>query len=318
MLYETIYNNIISKRILCVPNSYTETHHIVPKSFGGSNDQSNLVKLTAREHYLAHYLLLKMQRKGTKKYISALKAFFMMQCNSSGNRYVSSRKFEHLRQEFSKIQSMLCKGFKNSSFGTIWICNPNLGVNIKLKKGSVVPDGFVLGKNKVQKVCPICKQIFICRRNVNICSKECGSKYKKLHAHYKLNWNIANDIRTNVKYKVMTPSQIADIFGVSRVNILNILTNKIYSMSKEYMDCVNSIEKENLQAKNVYSKKKKKISIPRKRGVNSKSSKINIESLNEIREAQKNYYRGQDIVLAKKYNVGKDVIGRIRRMERYN
>lgn len=34
-----------------------ETHHIIPRSYGGSNDRSNLVKLTVYEHILAHYYL---------------------------------------------------------------------------------------------------------------------------------------------------------------------------------------------------------------------------------------------------------------------
>jgi hypothetical protein len=37
----------------------TEKHHIVPRSLGGSNDESNIVRLTYREHFLAHLLLTK-------------------------------------------------------------------------------------------------------------------------------------------------------------------------------------------------------------------------------------------------------------------
>lgn len=39
---------------------YTENHHIVPKSLGGTNDKSNLILLTAREHFLCHLLLCRM------------------------------------------------------------------------------------------------------------------------------------------------------------------------------------------------------------------------------------------------------------------
>lgn len=39
---------------------YFETHHIVPKSLGGTDDKNNLVNLTAREHYIAHLLLVKI------------------------------------------------------------------------------------------------------------------------------------------------------------------------------------------------------------------------------------------------------------------
>jgi hypothetical protein len=36
-----------------------ETHHIVPRSLGGTNGKDNLVHLTYREHFLAHWLLTK-------------------------------------------------------------------------------------------------------------------------------------------------------------------------------------------------------------------------------------------------------------------
>ena len=39
---------------------YKETHHILPRAFGGSDDPDNLVDLTYREHFLAHWLLTKL------------------------------------------------------------------------------------------------------------------------------------------------------------------------------------------------------------------------------------------------------------------
>lgn len=36
-----------------------ERHHVVPRSLGGTNESSNLTKLTYREHFLAHWLLAK-------------------------------------------------------------------------------------------------------------------------------------------------------------------------------------------------------------------------------------------------------------------
>lgn len=59
--YTKWYFNIIAKASLQVnDNIYREKHHIVPKSIGGSNDESNLVKLTPKEHYVCHLLLTKM------------------------------------------------------------------------------------------------------------------------------------------------------------------------------------------------------------------------------------------------------------------
>ena len=58
--YTKWYFNIISNAQNRDISGYTEKHHIIPKSLGGSNKQHNLVKLTAREHFICHWLLTKM------------------------------------------------------------------------------------------------------------------------------------------------------------------------------------------------------------------------------------------------------------------
>ena len=60
--YTKCYYNIIDlAKSRSLPNEiYTERHHIIPRSLGGSNDPTNLVKLTAREHFICHLLLPKM------------------------------------------------------------------------------------------------------------------------------------------------------------------------------------------------------------------------------------------------------------------
>jgi hypothetical protein len=61
MDYKKIYDSLIKMAVDRKKfDGYSETHHIVPKCLGGSNSKSNLVKLTAREHFLAHYLLAKI------------------------------------------------------------------------------------------------------------------------------------------------------------------------------------------------------------------------------------------------------------------
>lgn len=61
MNYEIVYEKLIEKaRKRNKINEYFEIHHIIPLSMGGSNDESNLVKLTLREHYFAHELLVEM------------------------------------------------------------------------------------------------------------------------------------------------------------------------------------------------------------------------------------------------------------------
>jgi len=74
--YTKCYNNIIAKASSRKLDGYTEKHHIVPKCMGGSNDISNLVILTAKEHFICHLLLTKMLA-GTLRY-KMVKASIMM------------------------------------------------------------------------------------------------------------------------------------------------------------------------------------------------------------------------------------------------
>jgi hypothetical protein len=145
MNYRKIYNQIIDKRQNEKYNGYTETHHIIPKSLGGTDNPMNLVKLSAREHYICHYLLMKIYKPGTANGNKMIKAFIMMLYCKSGNqcRYVSSRKYELLRYQFSKIQSELQSGKKNSQYGSIWISNIALRETKKVKKTDIIPDGWI-------------------------------------------------------------------------------------------------------------------------------------------------------------------------------
>jgi hypothetical protein len=60
--YRTWYRSIIHEVFSRSKEDgiYYEKHHIIPKSLGGSNKKPNLVLLTAREHFLCHWLLTKM------------------------------------------------------------------------------------------------------------------------------------------------------------------------------------------------------------------------------------------------------------------
>ena len=54
MHYSALIDNAKARESV---NCYMEKHHIIPKCMGGTDDKSNLVKLTAREHFVAHQLL---------------------------------------------------------------------------------------------------------------------------------------------------------------------------------------------------------------------------------------------------------------------
>lgn len=59
--YRKWYENIIenARGRITSSGAYFENHHIIPKSLGGDDGKENLVKLTAREHFLCHLLLTK-------------------------------------------------------------------------------------------------------------------------------------------------------------------------------------------------------------------------------------------------------------------
>lgn len=64
MNYTKIYTDLIisRKNRILEEHEYYETHHILPLSMGGKNNEDNLVKLTLREHLLSHWLLWRIHR----------------------------------------------------------------------------------------------------------------------------------------------------------------------------------------------------------------------------------------------------------------
>jgi hypothetical protein len=115
-IYKKRYENFInsrSKRII-PEGAYTEKHHILPKSLGGSNLSDNIIELTAREHFIAHWLLWKI-------YGGSMIYAFNQMIGRSGNKIKSSRVYSALREDFSKKHSetmkKINKGENHPMFG---------------------------------------------------------------------------------------------------------------------------------------------------------------------------------------------------------
>lgn len=94
--YTNWYNLLIESRKnrICNNSEYYETHHILPKCMGGANTLDNLVKLTAREHYIAHLLLTEMCMHEThqRKMKYALQRMMGNSSNWSNGQYEIARK----------------------------------------------------------------------------------------------------------------------------------------------------------------------------------------------------------------------------------
>ena len=117
---------------------YTEKHHIIPRCLGGSDDTSNLVSLSARKHFLCHYLLIKMVPIKSPEFWKLIKAFNMM--NSAGDnheRYWNSHLYEKHKKLFAESMSILQQGKNNSQYGTVWIYCPMTLVSRKIPKHEI-------------------------------------------------------------------------------------------------------------------------------------------------------------------------------------
>lgn len=103
MNYQIHYDRLIERAKNRVLSGYVEVHHIVPKCMGGNNDKSNLVALTAEEHFVAHQLLHKIYPN-----VRGLKfALVNMTGNPHGKR--SNKLYAWIRRAISLESSKLMK-----------------------------------------------------------------------------------------------------------------------------------------------------------------------------------------------------------------
>lgn len=105
--YFNFYNKFINNCKLAKRKSeYYEFHHIFPLSMGGENTSNNIIKLTPREHYIAHWILAKTY--GEKMWY----AFWMMNNDTRNKhyRYKNSRGYEIAKINHRKNISKTMKG----------------------------------------------------------------------------------------------------------------------------------------------------------------------------------------------------------------
>ena len=113
MNYQKIYNQLIERgKVRNFTNrkvQYFEKHHIIPHCLGGSDDDSNLVNLTAREHFLAHWLLHRIYPDNYKLACAFLKCAFGH--SKQRNFIPSSRSYEEAKlvlYQKNKIECTHC------------------------------------------------------------------------------------------------------------------------------------------------------------------------------------------------------------------
>jgi hypothetical protein len=142
MNYQKIYDSLVNYRLqnpAKLEFDYTENHHIIPRSLDKSleKDKSNIVNLSAREHFIAHALLVKIYKQnGDKdKWYRMMCAFDAMSklygsIRNPELRYKNksnSKLYEIWKAELSKyIKESGCRTGKNSSMhGKTFYYNPD-------------------------------------------------------------------------------------------------------------------------------------------------------------------------------------------------
>ena len=110
--YTNLYTILTDRARNRVVEEYTERHHVIPQSLGGPDSKENLVDLTAREHFICHWLLIKMTAGEARS-----KMIYALQGMKAENRYqkryssaVTARVYERYRIEHAQVHSERMKG----------------------------------------------------------------------------------------------------------------------------------------------------------------------------------------------------------------
>jgi hypothetical protein len=193
--YSKWYSELIANaqnRVL-PSGTYTEKHHIIPKSWLGPDTEENIVKLTAREHYIAHALLWKFNVP-KKHHIQMMHAFDSMTKMKYGRRHykINSRIFESLKLEH--IAHMKTKtGNKNPNFGKPML--PHVKERLKeanLQKYKQRQAGMFVGPIKPSNTFTFRGIIY---RGISEASRQTGIPPGKMKLQIKY-WGLNPDIET--------------------------------------------------------------------------------------------------------------------------
>ena len=164
---------------------YFEGHHIIPKCKGGGGNSnrpknnSNIVLLTAREHFLAHWLLWRIYKDRQM----SLAFHKMMSSTNKTNRIISSRGYEEAREAFrltnignkfslgktkviseeqKKKQSEKMKGRNMGDLNPSKRLEVRQKISKKLKGVKKTEEHIkkIIENSKIKKECPHCKDFF--------------------------------------------------------------------------------------------------------------------------------------------------------------
>ena len=100
--YTSWYFSIILNAQSRHPSGYIERHHIIPKSLGGSDKTDNLVKLTAKEHFICHRLLPRMTTGNDRRKMIFAQNMMLCKTPKQNRHLVNARTYKSIKEQFNK------------------------------------------------------------------------------------------------------------------------------------------------------------------------------------------------------------------------
>lgn len=106
MNYKLVYEHLVKRGQLreVTDKQYYERHHIIPRCMGGCDDEENIVALTAREHFIAHKLLVKIHPN-----VGGLWAAIRFMNDISKDYNLTSKQYQIVREKYSEYRKVPTK-----------------------------------------------------------------------------------------------------------------------------------------------------------------------------------------------------------------
>lgn len=215
MNYKLIYDKIVERgknRILI--DECVESHHIIPKCLGGSDNPENLVDLKPEEHYVCHQLLVKIHPDNRKILYAAT-----MMCVSKNKKIRNNKLYGWLKRKMYNQVKLSCQQC-NTTFSII------KSRYLKEKTKFCSHKCYRLSVNNKTNYstfnCKICSIEFTVPSShlrdgitEKACSKQCGIKLKQMNARVDLiclNCNRKYNVQKNKKNSKFCSLECCNIY----------------------------------------------------------------------------------------------------------
>jgi len=182
MNYKLIYEHLVKRgQHRPIIDGYKESHHIIPRCMGGSDEVDNLVDLTPEEHFVAHQLLVKIYPEN----IRLVRACDVMSKDTKVNRYWRKNKmYGWLRRRLHVPRVNIVCDYCEDSFEALE-CQKRKFCSQACKNASQ--------ENKVILCCKGCNKNFevlpTAANKRQYCSPECAIKWRYIHSEQRIKWS---------------------------------------------------------------------------------------------------------------------------------